>query len=116
MPIPCPERFEREMGCSEVEWLRWLPEAIGAHEWSLQGRSACVEFDQACAGPQAYAIAAAALLKPRLELSWQPLPPRSIALLTLPRLQVSFAFHGLDEAGRQHFMRRFDLYLQRGGG
>ena len=24
-----PERFEREMGCTETEWLRWLPRAMG---------------------------------------------------------------------------------------
>ena len=23
------ERFERDMGCTEAEWLRWLPAAIG---------------------------------------------------------------------------------------
>ena len=27
------ERFEREMGCTEAEWLMWLPAAIGEREW-----------------------------------------------------------------------------------
>ncbi|TXT33069.1 MAG: hypothetical protein FD135_5564, partial [Comamonadaceae bacterium] len=25
----CPERFERDMGCTEADWLRWLPQAVG---------------------------------------------------------------------------------------
>jgi hypothetical protein len=31
-----PERFEREMGCTEAEWLMWLPQAVGEHHWKLQ--------------------------------------------------------------------------------
>ena len=30
------ERFERDMACTEAEWLRWLPAAIGEHHWKLQ--------------------------------------------------------------------------------
>jgi hypothetical protein len=36
--------------------------------------------------------------------------------MALPCLHVSFAFEGLDEAQRYTFMRRFDLYMHRGGG
>jgi hypothetical protein len=31
-------------------------------------------------------------------------------------LLVSFRFAGVDEAARYAFMKRFDLYMQRGGG
>jgi hypothetical protein len=31
-------------------------------------------------------------------------------------LQVSFRFAGISEEARQTFMKRFDLYMQRGGG
>jgi hypothetical protein len=34
----------------------------------------------------------------------------------IPRLLVRFAFTGLDEGPRYLFMKRFDLYMQRGGG
>mgnify|MGYP007122177051 CR=1 FL=1 len=51
-----------------------------------------------------------------LDLRWQPLPPRVIALMRLPRLGVAFAFEGVDEAQRQRFMKHFDLSTQRGGG
>ena len=52
----------------------------------------------------------------RLVLQWATLPARRIALFTLPRLRVNFEFDGVDDETRQRFMRRFDLYMQRGGG
>jgi hypothetical protein len=51
-----------------------------------------------------------------LQLRWQPMPPRVIALMRMPVLRVGFAFSGLDSAQRYVFMKRFDLYMQRGGG
>ena len=44
------------------------------------------------------------------------LPPRQIALIRLPRLAVSFKFAGVADEVRHAFMKRFDLYMQRGGG
>ncbi len=94
-----PERFEREMGCTEAEWLRWLPDAIGEHFWKLQAQSAGVRIGDGALG-----------------LSWRVGEPLVIALLRMPRLLVTFRFAGLDEAQRYAFMKRFDLYMQRGGG
>lgn len=94
-----PETFEREMGCTVDEWLGWLPAAIGDHPWARDGDAARVNLG---AGT--------------LTLEWLPLPPRQIALLRLPRLWVRFAFAGVHADTRQRFMRRFDLYMQRGGG
>jgi hypothetical protein len=51
-----------------------------------------------------------------LQLQWQALPVRAIALARIPRLQVSFTFNCLDAHQRYTFMKRFDLYMQRGGG
>ena len=92
--------FEREYGCTEAEWLGWLPAAIGDRPWSRpeSGR------------------AEATIGSGRLTLAWAVLPPRRIALIAMPRLAVSFRFDGVDEGLRQAFMKRFDLYLQRGGG
>ena len=87
------------MGCTEAEWLGWLPAAIGDNKWLREGDSANVSI-----GPG------------RLLLSWQVGSPRIIALMRIPRLLVSFRFTGLDEAERYAFMKRFDLYMQRGGG
>lgn len=93
------ERFEREMGCTEADWLRWLPGAVGDHHWKLQDHSAGVRI---CDGA--------------LGLKWQVGEPRVIALIRMPRLLVSFRFAGVDDAQRHAFMTRFDLYMQRGGG
>lgn len=94
-----PERFEREMGCTEAEWQRALPAAMGDCVWSQQPQS----ID-------------ATVATGRLHIAWRTGQPRVIALMRMPRLHVSFDFVGLDAAQRHAFMARFDLYMQRGGG
>ncbi|MCP5283178.1 MAG: hypothetical protein H6930_16530 [Rhodoferax sp.] len=93
------ENFDREMGCTEKEWLGWLPEAMGAHPYQLVAQAVSARIDGGT-----------------LTLSWRVGEPRVIALARIPRLLVSFRFAGLDEAQRYRFMKRFDLYMQRGGG
>ena len=93
------ERFEREMGCTEAEWLGWLPNAVGDNFWKLHAHSAGVRIGDGALG-----------------LTWTVGEPRVIALMSIPRLLVSFRFAGLDDAQRYVFMKRFDLYMQRGGG
>jgi hypothetical protein len=94
-----PEAFEREMGCTEAEWLGWLPGAVAAARLET--------------GPSWARVAVGA---GSLDLRWTALPPRRIALVQLPRLAVSFRFEGVNESERLRFMRYFDLYMQRGGG
>ena len=94
-----PEAFERELGCTEADWLRWLPAAIGAREWRSEPGLATVK------------IGAGAL-----HLRWRAGEPRTIALVRLPRLHVDFRFDHVPAGERIAFMERFDLYLQRGGG
>lgn len=93
------DRFERDMGCTEAEWLGWMPRALGAHAWQRQGRQITVQLGDGT-----------------LRLHWQTLPERRIALLRVPRLLVRFEFDGVGCADRQAFMQPFDLSLQRGGG
>ena len=92
-------QFEREMGCTETELLRWLPGAAGPHAAALSGQTATV------------AIGAGSLV-----LRWRVLPARQIALMRIPRMAMSFRFDGVGESERQVFMRHFDLSTQRGGG
>jgi hypothetical protein len=92
--------FAREHGCTEAEWRGWLPGAAGPHPLTL--------------GPAPQARVE--LAPGRLELAWEPLPPRRIALITLPRLRVHYRFVGVAPERRLAFMRHFDLFLQRGGG
>jgi hypothetical protein len=100
MPAACAEAFERELACTQAEWLRWLSPAIGAHTWDLGDGTATVRIGHAA----------------RLHLTWESREPRAIALLRLPRLHVAFRFDGATPHERAAFMERFDLYLQRGGG
>lgn len=93
------EQFERDMGCTEAEWLGWLPAALGDKAWQRDG--ACVRVSIASGS---------------LQIQWQTAEPRVLGLARIPRLLVRFVFAGLDDAQRYVFMKRFDLYMQRGGG
>ncbi|HET9820598.1 MAG TPA: hypothetical protein VFQ16_02115 [Burkholderiaceae bacterium] len=94
-----PFAFEREMGCTAEDLRAWLPGACGQR--TLHWREGGVEV---------------ALGKGTVSIDWQPLAPRRIALVTLPRLAVRFAARDTDALEWHAFMRRFDLYVQRGGG
>ncbi len=94
-----PETFERDMACTEAEWLAWLPRAVGDHACEVSADAARVT-----------------LAVGMLQLQWQVQAPRVIALLRLPRLLLRFEFSGVGEMERHAFMKRFDLYTQRGGG
>ena len=104
--------FDREMGCTEADLRSVLPGALrdATLRWSASG----VEADFSAsdrAGSNAKPVTGG-----RLTLHWSTLPPRRIALMSMPRLAVSFRFDGLADADRQRVMRYFDLYTQRGGG
>ncbi|MCU0924746.1 MAG: hypothetical protein MUF44_01545 [Hydrogenophaga sp.] len=94
-----PERFERDMGCSEAEWLGWMPRAMVNHPWKQEGQGIHVRLGTGS-----------------LSITWSPLPERRIALLRMQRLLVRFAFEGVDADARKAFMKPFDLSMQRGGG
>jgi hypothetical protein len=95
-----PPAFDREMGCTEAEWLQWLPGGVGANGLTLEPGTARVALEGGA-----------------LALSWHALDRRRIALIEMPRLAVRFRFDaGIGDAERARFMRYFDLYMQRGGG
>lgn len=87
------------MGCTEAEWLGWLPAAIGDHPYEQMSGAVAVSINRGS-----------------LSITWRVGEPRAIALARIPRLIVQFAFEGLASQERLAFMRRFDLYTQRGGG
>ena len=94
-----PETFERDVGYSDTEWRRAIQRAVGDCSIHIEGSTAQVQVD---AG--------------HLNLEWCPLPNRTIALLSMPRLAVSFKFKGVGPEERYAFMRVFDLKTQKGGG
>lgn len=95
------ESFEREQGFTTADWLQVLPGAVGAHVLTLDadGLGASVAIGGG-----------------RLQMRWQVLPVRAIAMMRMPRLAVQFRFSPMPDAVRAEFMRYFDLYTQRGGG
>ncbi|KDB53187.1 hypothetical protein X805_12230 [Sphaerotilus natans subsp. natans DSM 6575] len=96
-----PAAFSREQGCTEAEWLGWLPGAVDGRALALQPGQARIE----------------GIGSGGLTICWRALEPRRIALIRLPRLAVDFRFDaGVEAPDRQRFMRRFDLWMQRGGG
>jgi hypothetical protein len=94
-------QFSREQGCTPAEWERDLPGAVKPHA-----------MDQPAPGRATVQLQGGGCLY----LQWHELPPRQIAMVRLPRLQVDFRFEQVDAGARSAFMRHFDLFLQRGGG
>lgn len=94
-----PPDFQRDMACTEAEWLGWLPRAFGSVVWEREG-----------------AQVRAALGDGVLHIRWAEASPRVIGLVCLPRLLVDFRFDAVDDESRNRFMRHFDLTTQRGGG
>ena len=95
-----PASFEREQGFTEAEWQRCLPGAVREHALALPAPGRAVVN----------------IGTGTLQLGWTVLPPRRIALISMPRLAVRYRFDGVDAQARREFMRYFDLYTQRGGG
>ena len=52
------------MGCTEAQWLGWLPAALGEHAWQRDGARVEVRI-----GPGF------------LRIAWQPAPPRLVHLV-----------------------------------
>ncbi|MBN8488518.1 MAG: hypothetical protein J0M20_12450 [Burkholderiales bacterium] len=98
-PATYTESFEREHGCTEVEWLGQLPGACEPHALRVGHAQAWVSLDGGT-----------------LQLDWQVLPPRRIALIQLPLMRVRYHFDGVETPARQRFMKHFDLFMQKGGG
>lgn len=91
--------IEREMGCTREEFLRWLPGATRHAPMQVQADTAVVRAGEA-----------------KVEISFFVLPPRRIALISMPVLKVTFRFSGASETVYREFMTYFDLYTKRGGG
>lgn len=100
-PTFVPEAFERVMGCTETELVSWLPRALP---------DAALTLDR----PAGHSVAIWA--SGSLELRWHTLPPRRIALLEIPQLQVRFVYRNLNEEQRYRMQKCFDLQTHRGGG
>lgn len=93
--------FEREMGFTVADLRACLPGACGGRPIEWGDASARLGLGP---GPG------------QVTISWFPLPPRRIALLSIPRLRVRFEACDVEAEAWRSFMRHFDVYMQRGGG
>ncbi len=87
------------MGCTRAELLAWLPGAVRGAPFKVEAdliRVACAD------GEVRIRIAQAA--------------DRKLGLLSLPVLQVSIRFVGIDARARDEFLKHFDMFTRRGGG
>jgi hypothetical protein len=91
--------LHREMGCTREEFVRWLPGATRHAPMQMGVDNAVVH-----AG------------KTTVEISFTQAPPRRIARISTPVLNVSFRFSGAGAGAYRDFMSYFDLYTSRGGG
>jgi hypothetical protein len=91
--------LQREMGCTREEFVRWLPGATRHAPMRLYADRALVRAGDAT-----------------VEIAFTQAPPRRIALVSMPVLNVSFQFSGARKSAYLEFMAYFDLYTKRGGG
>lgn len=93
--------FKRDMGYSENEFFRILPNAV-------KGFSFLVRNDEV--------IVSDSEQTKELTIRVDPLPDRKIGMISIPRIEVEFRFRNFSEIERVEFLKNFDRSYQRGGG
>lgn len=99
-PPAVTNRLVRDMALTETEFLARLPQAI---LWSQKngdgGNNLAFSLEDAI-----------------FRVTWRLLPSRKIALLELPRLEVTLIFENCDAPTQAALLDRFDRVFQKGGG
>lgn len=96
-------QFERKMGCTTADLLRWLPQALG----DLYPNTSLVIDGQTLKRA----------IHPQLQIFGSSQPIRKIALLEIPVLLVKLQFpEDWSQDRCEASLNRFDLYTRRGGG
>lgn len=97
------QKLQRVMGCSQEDLIRWLPLAMGSFYHST---NLTIDNKQVLKVPQ-----------PLVDIVALTKPPRKIALLNIPVMEISFSFvQSMTSNEREELIKRFDLYTRRGGG
>jgi hypothetical protein len=91
--------LRREMGCTPEEFRRWLPGATRHAPMQLGAEGATVRTGGGT-----------------VEIAFAQRCPRAMGLISIPVLDVSFRFVGLEPESRDEFLAYFDMYTSRGGG
>ncbi len=94
-------RYERLMGCTIDELISWLPAASKHRPFNInQQLPSQIDFPE-----------------DGIKIVATQQKSRQIALLVIPVLSVVFSFdQKWDQLSSKKFMKRFDMYTQRGGG
>lgn len=91
--------IEKEMGITQAEFRRVLTRAYADEGIQMDGGRVVVADGAR-----------------KMEISFEPLAERNIALLSLPVARVTLTFEGYDEAEITAAVGRFDRHFQRAGG
>ena len=94
-------QYQRLMGCTIDELISWLPAASNYKPFNInQQLSNQIDFPE-----------------DGIKIVATQQKSRQIALLVIPVLSVVFSFdQKWDKLSSEKFMKRFDMYTQRGGG
>ncbi len=96
-------QFDRNMGCTSADLMRWLPQALG----DLHTNASLVVDGQVLKE----------VAQPQLRIFGSSQPVRKIALLEIPVLKVRLQFsESWSQDDCEVVLNRFDLYTRRGGG
>ena len=100
-------RTSLDMSISEPEFIRLLEQLPQEPEALFEEASLPLEH------PWAWRLRLAA---GDVRIRFEPLPPRRLAALTLPRARIELDMRGLPKEARDAFLSRFRRHFQRGGG
>jgi hypothetical protein len=96
-------QFDRYMGCTSADLIRWLPQALGELHTNT-----CLVVDGRVLKEAT---------QPQLRIFGSSQPVRKIALLEIPVLKVTLQFsESWSQEDCEAVLNRFDLYTRRGGG
>jgi len=97
--VPEAKVVEKEMGITHSDFFRTIPRALGSEDYTRSTNGVVLETDGR-----------------RLEIVVGPEGERRIALMVIPRTQVTMTFSGYEDAEIKAAVKRFDMMFKKGGG
>lgn len=97
--MPEAKVVEKEMGITHSDFFRTIPRALGSEDYTRSTNGVVLETDGR-----------------RLEIVVGPEGERRIALMVIPRTQVTMTFSGYEDAEIKAAVKRFDMMFKKGGG
>ena len=94
-----PVVIEKEMGITHSDFFRTIPRALGSEDYQQSGTGVVLE-----SGGR------------RLEIVIGAEGERRIALMVIPRTQVTLTFMGYEDDDIRAAIKRFDMMFKKGGG